>query len=131
MKRFESRLIGVLEESTMASRVSIVSALAGCVASLSAFAQDAAPPPGASPNPDSSGVPSAAPSTNAAAPPDASAAQVPQGSDATAEAATTQAAKPHDDNRMVEEIVVTAQKREENLQQVPISVQAFSGANLD
>lgn len=30
-------------------------------------------------------------------------------------------------NRFVEEIVVTAQKREENVQDVPISVTAFSG----
>lgn len=34
-------------------------------------------------------------------------------------------------NRLIEEIVVTAQKREENLQDVPISVQAFSGDTLD
>jgi len=34
-------------------------------------------------------------------------------------------------NRLIEEIVVTAQKREENLQDVPISVQAFSGDLLD
>ena len=34
-------------------------------------------------------------------------------------------------NRLVEEIVVTAQKREENIQDVPISVQAFSAAKLD
>lgn len=34
-------------------------------------------------------------------------------------------------SRMVEEIVVTAQKREEALQEVPISVQAFSGEGLD
>ncbi len=34
-------------------------------------------------------------------------------------------------NRLVEEIVVTAQKREENLQDVPISVQAFTGGILD
>lgn len=34
-------------------------------------------------------------------------------------------------NRLVEEIVVTAQKREENLRDVPISVQAFSGDKLD
>jgi iron complex outermembrane recepter protein len=34
-------------------------------------------------------------------------------------------------SRMVEEVVVTAQKREENLQDVPISVQAFSGEKLD
>lgn len=34
-------------------------------------------------------------------------------------------------SRMLEEVVVTAQKREENLQNVPISIQAFSGENLD
>jgi iron complex outermembrane receptor protein len=34
-------------------------------------------------------------------------------------------------SRLVEEIVVTAQKREEALQDVPISIQAFSGSNLD
>ncbi len=34
-------------------------------------------------------------------------------------------------SRLVEEIVVTAQKREEALQSVPISIQAFSGENLD
>lgn len=34
-------------------------------------------------------------------------------------------------SRLVEEIVVTAQKREESLQDVPISVQAFSGEKLD
>jgi iron complex outermembrane receptor protein len=34
-------------------------------------------------------------------------------------------------NRLIEEIIVTAQKREENLQDVPISVQAFSSDALD
>ena len=34
-------------------------------------------------------------------------------------------------NRLIEEIVVTAQKREENLQDVPLSVQAFSAERLD
>jgi iron complex outermembrane recepter protein len=34
-------------------------------------------------------------------------------------------------SRFVEEIVVTAQKREQNLQDVPVSVQAFSGELLD
>ncbi|MEC9358559.1 MAG: TonB-dependent receptor [Pseudomonadota bacterium] len=34
-------------------------------------------------------------------------------------------------NRFIEEIVVTAQKREENLNDVPISVSAFSGDQLD
>ncbi|WP_428312995.1 TonB-dependent receptor [Hydrocarboniphaga sp.] len=34
-------------------------------------------------------------------------------------------------SRLVEEVIVTAQKREENLQDVPISVQAFSAEALD
>src|SRR5690606_32930753 len=34
-------------------------------------------------------------------------------------------------SRFIEEIVVTAQKREQNLQDVPVSVQAFSGELLD
>lgn len=34
-------------------------------------------------------------------------------------------------NRLIEEIIVTAQKREENLQEVPISVSAFSAEKLD
>ncbi|NGY07012.1 TonB-dependent receptor [Solimonas terrae] len=34
-------------------------------------------------------------------------------------------------NRVIEEIVVTAQKREENIQDVPISIQAFSAEALD
>ncbi|HKY23320.1 MAG TPA: TonB-dependent receptor [Vicinamibacterales bacterium] len=35
------------------------------------------------------------------------------------------------DSRLIEEIVITAQKREENLQDVPISIQAFSAGALD
>ena len=38
---------------------------------------------------------------------------------------------PPGHNRVLEEIVVTAQKREERIQDVPISIQAFSGGALD
>lgn len=38
---------------------------------------------------------------------------------------------PRSKNRMVEEIVVTAQKREESIQDVPVSIAAFSGEMLD
>jgi iron complex outermembrane recepter protein len=38
---------------------------------------------------------------------------------------------PSRQSRLVEEIVVTAQKREENLQDVPIMINAFSGEKLD
>ena len=52
-------------------------------------------------------------------------------SEATATGASepTQAARPA--SRFVEEVVVTAQKREENLQDVPIAVSAFSADTLD
>ncbi len=40
-------------------------------------------------------------------------------------------ARERPSSRLVEEIVVTAQKREESLQDVPISVQAFGGEKLD
>lgn len=43
---------------------------------------------------------------------------------------TKQGASSGVHNRVVEEIVVTAQKREENIQDVPISIQAFSGDAL-
>lgn len=41
------------------------------------------------------------------------------------------AAKKPVANRFIEEVIVTAQKREENLQDVPVSIQAFSGDALD
>jgi iron complex outermembrane recepter protein len=41
------------------------------------------------------------------------------------------AIRPASRSRLVEEIVVTAQKREENIQDVPISISAFSGDALD
>jgi len=50
---------------------------------------------------------------------------------ATKEEPMPPAPKAAPKNRLVEEIVVTAQKREENLQDVPISVQAFTGGILD
>lgn len=46
-------------------------------------------------------------------------------------AADAPARSPRSGNRLIEEIIVTAQKREENLQDVPISVQAFSSEALD
>lgn len=49
-----------------------------------------------------------------------------------AEAATKEATAPiRRGNALVEEVVVTAQKREENLQDVPLSVQAFNSRQLD
>jgi iron complex outermembrane receptor protein len=42
-----------------------------------------------------------------------------------------ESAKPKKTSRLLEEVIVTAQKREENIQDVPISVQAFSEETLD
>lgn len=47
------------------------------------------------------------------------------------EAAEAEEGSPKSRNRMVEEIVVTAQKREENLQEVPVTIAAFSPEALD
>ena len=47
------------------------------------------------------------------------------------DAPSSAAVAPHSSNRVVEEIVVTAQKREEEVQTVPISVAAFSASALD
>jgi iron complex outermembrane recepter protein len=44
---------------------------------------------------------------------------------------TSAPAGPRPASRLVEEIVVTAQKREQNLQDVPLSVAAFSGGQLE
>ncbi len=47
------------------------------------------------------------------------------------EAAAVPEERSQSSSRLVEEIIVTAQKREENVQDVPISVQAFSAEALD
>lgn len=49
----------------------------------------------------------------------------------TAEAPAAAAPERRSGNRMIEEIVVTAQKREEKIQDVPIAITAFSAEKLD
>ncbi|HKY19857.1 MAG TPA: TonB-dependent receptor [Vicinamibacterales bacterium] len=51
--------------------------------------------------------------------------------DAPAQEATDPTTPEQPQSRIMEEIIVTAQKREENLQDVPISVSAFSAESLD
>lgn len=77
-------------------------------------AQDVAPTAGAETQGDA-----------VAAPVEAAAAPAP--ADASAESDQAPRAK----SRMIEEVIVTAQKREENLQDVPISINAFSAGVLD
>src|SRR5689334_7334900 len=87
--------------------------VAGCLlACTAAKAQDAEPAADASTAPATPESAAAIPADGAAPPPSAPAAA---GSG----------------SRVVEEIVVTAQKREERLADVPISVQAFSGDKLE
>ncbi len=115
----------------------------------SSYAQEAQQYPQTDPAPvaDAAAAPAAvdaAPAADAAAP--VADATAPADAAATADAATDAAPvaaapdAPATDspkassgikNRLVEEVVVTAQKREQNLQKVPSSVQAFSGATLD
>ncbi len=47
------------------------------------------------------------------------------------EAAPSEAAAASSGNRLIEEVIVSAQRRDEKLQDVPISVQAFTGEKLD
>ncbi|MDB5971885.1 MAG: hypothetical protein JWQ90_4335 [Hydrocarboniphaga sp.] len=49
----------------------------------------------------------------------------------TAEAAPAGAEASGSGNRLIEEVIVSAQRRDERLQDVPISVQAFTGEKLD
>lgn len=86
-----------------------------------------APAPNAAPQPS---PPSSAPPQAAAPVPSAPAAAGADTTGAGSAAETTATAGPARKNAMVEEIVVTAQKREESLATVPISIQAFSPAAL-
>lgn len=83
------------------------------------------------PTPDRRAIPAAALSLLLSLP---ALAQEP-GADIAAAAEATpvaeQSERPASSSRLVEEIVVTAQKREEAIQDVPISIQAFSAEQLD
>jgi iron complex outermembrane receptor protein len=91
--------------------------------------QPDAPAVGATEAPADMQTASPAPEIGAAAPPDADLATIPVGAEADASEDVGSRAKSG--NRFVEEIVVTAQKREENVQTVPISITALSGALLE
>lgn len=75
--------------------------------------------------------PAAAPTVNTPPTPIAPEAAAATPDAATAAAVPARSAEKKSNSRLVEEIIVTAQKREENLRDVPISVAAFSGAALD
>ena len=93
-------------------------------------ADSSAPAPA---TPAAAGIPPAAPAggTATAAPATAPPSAAPEAAAAPAGGARTAAAPARTKNRLVEEIVVTAQKREENIQSVPISISAFSANTLD
>lgn len=93
---------------------------------------ESAPAAAAATPADSAAAPSSAPADQAAAAPAPAAAPAADAPAATAAAPATDATGSRSvKNRLTEEIVVTAEKREENLQDVPASVSAFSGAVLD
>lgn len=110
--------------STPTSKDQAPTATSNLAAPQPAAASAPVPQTGAAPSPDNS------PQNTAATPvpPDAAPAAATAGEASTTTAAV---ARPASKNRLVEEIVVTAQKREENIQNVPISISAFSAAALD
>ena len=95
-----------------AFRISLLSGVAFYAVAASAWAQQGAAPPGQSSAPLISNPPATTPSTSYPDAPNTSAAS-------TAPGATS-----------LSEIVVTANRRAENLQNVPITVSAVSGAGL-
>jgi len=120
---FEGRRWGV---------AAVISAVATCASAQDSLDSILSSPPPAGQAPASGqaqATPAAPTGTPAQASPSSGGAQ----SHAPADGASTQAevARPANKNRLVEEIVVTAQKREENIQDVPISISAFSANALD
>ncbi|MES0873307.1 TonB-dependent receptor [Sinimarinibacterium thermocellulolyticum] len=91
--------------------------------------------PSQTPSPDAPAAVPEAEAESAEASPPPPAAPVPEAGPDTAggsvEPAAAAPARRRPSSRLVEEIIVTAQKREENLQNVPITVQAFSAERLD
>jgi iron complex outermembrane receptor protein len=88
-----------------------------------------APKPAEAAAPTPTGPAAAAPDTAVSVP----GAAEPAPANSTAAVRVQEAApqRPISSNRMIEEIVVTAQKREESLQDIPLSVSAFSADKLE
>src|SRR5688572_16141500 len=113
----------------MESRLALSLVVALSAMSAGAAAQDApVADPGAAPSAEPTGEPFEAAPAPEAAP--AEVATVPVDGAASAEAEVP-AEEAGSHNRLADEIVVTAQKREENILDVPISMNAFSGDQLD
>ncbi len=100
-----------------------------CVSSYPAFAQMSTDTPPDSGAPPASG--SLAPALSPSSETDASPAQDQAQSATEIGAPEKKATTANGGNRAIEEIVVTATKRSENLQEVPIAISAFSGDKLD
>ncbi|MGQ0622896.1 MAG: TonB-dependent receptor [Panacagrimonas sp.] len=100
----------------------------GSLVSMSALAQDEIP---AAADP----VPVEAPAAEAAVTPESTAAAEPVATiplpEAEAPPVPEAAAPAASGNRLVQEIIVTAQKREENIRDVPIAITAFTPEKLD
>lgn len=109
---------------------SLDSILGSAPANIAPAPTDAAPAPAAAA--DAAAAP-ITPTAASSAPP-AAAGAAPPPATGTAETVTVASPAPKGPvsaNRMVEEIVVTAQKREESLQDIPLSVTAFSAGKLE
>ncbi|MDB5975305.1 MAG: outer rane receptor protein [Nevskia sp.] len=88
--------------------------------------------PGAAGAPTAEAAPTATPEAPATATAGEPSTAVPvQSADTPAGSGSEPAARSPARNRLVEEIVVTAQKREESIQDVPIAITAFSADKLD
>lgn len=119
----------------MRNRLALSLAMALVAASAETMAQVASDETTVAPDATEAPPESSPPTADVSPAPEASAVgdteTIPVDAGMAAEAPVAAEQRPESRNRLTEEIVVTAQKREENIQDVPISISAFSGAALD